>query len=87
MSTGTPPTTKQKINATGFENRLKVEAPHLSKGQRKAAAKRIAWRMQHATRWVDAPVETVYEEGLRILGILPDITARDAVRNLEAVSA
>lgn len=76
-----------EINATGFENRLKREAPHLSKGQRKAAAKRIAWRMQQATEFVDAPVETVYEAGLRILGIHSDVTARDAVRNLEAVTA
>lgn len=76
-----------EINATGFEKRLEVEAPHLSKGQRKAAAKRIAWRMQHATEFVDAPIETVYEAGLRILGIHSDVTARDAARNLEGAAA
>lgn len=76
-----------EINATGFEKRLAIEAPHLSRGQRKAAAKRIAWRMQHAIEFVDAPAEAVYEAGLRILGIHSDTTARDAVRNLEAVAA
>ena len=76
-----------EINATGFEKRLEVEAPHLSKGQRRAAAKRIAWRMQNATQFVDAPAESIYEEGLRILGIHSDVTARDAVRNIEAVAS
>ncbi|MGO2634789.1 MAG: hypothetical protein ACTH9H_13690 [Galactobacter sp.] len=69
-----------KNSLTGFENRLKTEAPHLSKGQRRAAAKRIAYRMERMT-------ETSFYESCRILGILSDTTARDAIRNLEKVPA
>lgn len=69
-----------KITTTGFERRLEHEAPHLSKSQRKAAAKRIAWRMQKATQWVDATPDEVYEAGLRILGIHSDPTAREALQ-------
>ena len=62
---------------SGFENRIRTECPHLSTSQVKRAAKRIKHVMDNMSEVVD------FYQGLRILGLLSDPTARDAVRNLE----
>ena len=72
-----------EISTTGYENRIKADFPQLSKGQTKALAKKVAWRVENATRFVGATDADMYEDALRILGILSDPTARDAVRNIE----
>lgn len=64
----------------GFENRIRTEFPDLSKSQVKRAAKKIKYVMDNMTEVVD------FYEGLRILGVISDHTARDAVRNLEAAA-
>ena len=76
-----------KISIHGYERRIERDFPALSKGQRKALAKRVAWRVENMTRFVGATEDEVYEMALRILGIHADPTARDAVRNVEAVAA
>ena len=63
---------------TGFERRIARECPSLSRGQVKAAAKKIMFIAQNMQETFD------FYQGLRILGLLSDPTARDAVRNLEA---
>ena len=45
--------------------------------------KKVAWRVENMTRFVGATDTDMYEDALRILGILSDPTARDAVRNIE----
>lgn len=77
---------ENKPTATGFQNRILEAVPGMNPRYAQRLAYRTKRRMDWATRWVDAPVETVYEEGLRILGIHSDITARDAVRNMEGVT-
>lgn len=66
-----------EISTSGFEKRIAAEAPHLSKGQVKKAAKRIAWRA------ANMQAEHDFYESLRILGIITDATARDAITNIE----
>ena len=69
-----------EINITGFKRRITAEFPDLSTGQVKAAAKRIAWRAAHMNEVFDFYAE------LRILGIIPDPTALEAVENVEAAA-
>ena len=72
---------------TGFKNRILEAVPDMNHEYAKRLAKRINRRMDYYTRFVDLPIEAVYEEGLRILGIHRDDTARDAVRSIEEVAA
>lgn len=72
---------------TGFQKRIMTACPDMPKKYAERLARRVNARMDYYTRFVDLPVEAVYEEGLRILGIHRDETARDAVRNIEAVAA
>ena len=72
---------------TGFEKRIREARPELGRRLARMLAERINRRMDYYTRFVDLPVESVYEEGLRILGIMSDPTARDAVRNIEREAA
>ena len=67
-------------NSTGFEKRIATEFPTLSRGQVKKAAKKIKHIMDNMTEVRD------FYEGLRIMGMITDTTARDAVRNLEAAA-
>ena len=67
-----------EISTTGFEKRIAAEVPSFSRGQAKKAAKKLAWMAQNMRETFD------FFEGLRILGIISDPTARDAVRNVEA---
>ena len=78
---------ENKTTATGFKKRILAAVPDMNERYAQRLAYRVNRRMDHYTRFVDLPVESVYEEGLRILGIMPDPTARDAVRNIEAVAA
>ena len=68
-------------SATGFEKRIATEFPDLSRGQVKKAAKKIKHVMDNMSEVKD------FYEGMRILGILTDTTARDAIRNLEGAAA
>lgn len=71
-----------KTSTHGFERRIATECPQLSRGQVKAAAKKIMFIAQNMQETFD------FFEGLRILGMVTDTTARDAIRNLEdAVAA
>lgn len=71
----------ENTSTAGFENRIRVEFPALSRSQVKRAAKKIKYVMDNMSEVKD------FYEGLRILGILKDNTARDAVRNLEGAAA
>lgn len=70
----------QEISTAGFERRISTEFPTLSRSQVKRAAKKIAWRSENMQI-----VEDFYES-LRILGLISDTTARDAIRNLAAAA-
>lgn len=73
------------VSATGYRNRLLAEAPTLgieiSKKQAEKAGIRIARRAEQMG------VEHDFFESLRILGLISDTTARDAIRNLEGATA
>lgn len=66
-----------KISTHGFERRIATEAPHLSRGRVKALAKRITYRAQSMQEQFDFFAE------MRILGLISDPTARDAIRKVE----
>lgn len=70
------------ITATGYRNRLLEEAPALGIQVSKKQAEKIGIRI--ARRIESQMVELDFYEALRIMGIISDPTARDAVRNLEA---
>ena len=76
-----------EINITGYKVRIRADFPALSESQVKRLAKKVAWRVENMTRFVGAADADLYEDALRILGIISDPTARDAVRNVEAVAA
>ena len=76
-----------EISTTGYENRIRNDFPELSRSQAKRLAKKVAWRVENMTRFVGANQDDIYETALRILGLHADPTARDAVRNIEAVAA
>ena len=71
--------------ASGFKNRLIEEAPNLgvevTAGQAAKMGIRLARRAERMAEQFD------FYESLRILGIVTDTTARDAVANLEVVAA
>lgn len=64
---------------TGFQKRIMAACPEMPKKYAERMARRINARMDYYTRFVDLPVEAVYEEGLRILGIHRDETPRMAI--------
>ncbi len=72
-----------EINITGYKARIRNDFPALSESQVKRLAKKVAWRVENMTRFVGAADADLYEDALRILGIISDPTARDAVRNVE----
>ncbi|ALG28032.1 hypothetical protein AOZ07_02815 [Glutamicibacter halophytocola] len=72
------------ITATGYRNRLLEEAPALGIQVSKKQAEKIGIRI--ARRIESQMVELDFYEALRIMGIISDPTARDAVRNLEAAA-
>ena len=61
------------MSITGFERRISETCPHLSRGQVKKIARRIAHRAEKMQTVHD------FEHQLRILGIYTDSTARDAL--------
>lgn len=69
------------ITATGYRNRLLEEAPALGIQVSKKQAEKIGIRI--ARRIESQMVELDFYEALRIMGIISDPTARDAVRSLE----
>ena len=75
------------INTTGFEKRIAAADPSLSRSKVQRLALKITKRMENMTQFVGATEDEIYEMGLRILGLHADPTARDAVRNIEAVAA
>ena len=77
---------ENKTTATGFKKRILAAVPDMNERYAQRIAYRVNRRMDHYTKFVDLPVESVYEEGLRILGIHADPTARDAVQNIEAAA-
>ena len=68
-----------EINTTGFEKRIAAACPAMKRGKVQRLALKITKRMDHYTQFVGADEEAVYEEGLRILGIHRDDTARMAI--------
>ncbi|WP_413455956.1 hypothetical protein ACLQ8T_05610 [Glutamicibacter sp. FR1] len=72
------------ITATGYRNRLLEEAPALGIQVSKKQAEKIGIRI--ARRIESQMVELDFYEALRIMGIISDPTARDAVRNMEAAA-
>lgn len=61
------------MSTHGFERRIADAAPHLSRGQVKKIARKLAYRAER--------MQTVeeFEHALKILGVYPDPTARDAI--------
>ena len=76
-----------KVNLFIHVDFVNAEAsPGLKRGKVQRLALKITKRMENMTQFVGATEDEVYEMGLRILGIMPDPTARDAVRNIEAAA-
>lgn len=69
------------VSASGFKNRLIDEAPKLGININPNQAAKLGIKL--ARRAERMAVETDFYESLRILGLISDTTARDAVRNLE----
>lgn len=61
------------MSTTGFEKRIAAAAPSLSRGQVKKIARKLAHRAERMQ------TERDFYDQLRILGIHPDVTARDAL--------
>lgn len=73
------------ITATGFKNRIIAEAPALGIKVSNKRAEKLGIKL--ARRLESQMVEHDFYESLRILGVISDKTARDAVRNLEGAAA
>ncbi|AIY01172.1 hypothetical protein ART_1573 [Arthrobacter sp. PAMC 25486] len=67
--------------ATGFKNRIIEAVPGVNHNFAARCANRIKRRADRMQEEFD------FYESLRILGLVSDTTARDAVRNLETVTA
>lgn len=61
------------MSTHGFERRIAAAAPNLSRGQVKKIARKLAHRAERMQ------TERDFYDQLRILGIHPDVTARDAL--------
>lgn len=72
------------VTASGFKNRLLDEAPSLGIEISKGQAAKIGIRL--ARRLESQMIEFDFYEGLRILGVISDPTARDAVKNVGAAA-
>lgn len=68
------------ITTTGYERRIYEAVPGIKKGK----CQRLALKL--AKRAAAMQMELDFYEELRILGIITDTTARDAVENLEMAS-
>lgn len=68
------------MSTTGFEKRIAAAAPDLSRGQVKKIARKLAHRAERMQ------TEHDFYTALRVLGVSPDPTARDAIRNVEAAA-
>lgn len=68
------------MNATGYEKRIALAAPHLSRSKCQRLALKLAKRADRMQT-----VEDFYR-ALRVLGVSPDPTALAAVENMEAVA-
>lgn len=66
------------MTTTGYEKRIAAADPSLSKGKVQRLANRIAKRAAAMQEQFDFFAE------LRILGVIADPTARNAVKNIEA---
>ncbi len=66
------------MSTTGFERRISETCPHLSRGQVKKIAKRLAYRAEKMQTVHD------FEHALKVLGIYTDSTARDALMTRSA---
>lgn len=66
------------MSATGFERRISEACPHLSRGQVKKIARKLAYRAER--------MQTVHDfyDQLRILGIYADTTAYQALMTRSA---
>lgn len=65
------------MSTTGFEKRIAEFAPHLSRGQVKKIARKVAARAEQMQ------TEHDFYAALRILGVSSDPTARKAIKNME----
>jgi len=68
------------MTITGYQKRIMQAAPHVSKSKAEKLAHKIAKRFDRMT------TEHEFFEQLRILGVISDPTARDAIKNLEAAA-
>lgn len=66
--------------ATGYEKRIALAAPHLSRSKCQRLALKLAKRAERMQT-----VEDFYT-ALRVLGVSPDPTALEAVRLMEAAA-
>ena len=69
------------MTITGYQKRILEAAPEVGKNKAERLAIKLVKRQERMQEQFD------FYECLRILGLISDTTARDAVRNLEAVAA
>lgn len=69
------------MTVTGFQKKIMQAVPDIKKSKAEKLAHKIAKRA------ADMQEQHDFYESLRILGVISDTTARDAIRNLEAVAA
>lgn len=72
------PGNRNIMTVTGYQKKIMDAVPEMKKSKAEKLAHKIAKRAQLMQEQFD------FFESLRIMGIISDPTARDAVRNLEA---
>lgn len=68
------------MTVTGYQKKIMEAVPEMKKSKAEKLAHKIAKRAQLMQEQFD------FFEALRIMGIISDPTARDAVRNMEAAA-
>lgn len=69
------------MTITGYQKKIMAAVPEMKKSKAEKLAHKIAKRAIAMQERFD------FYESLRILGVITDTTARDAVRNLEGATA
>ena len=82
---------KNTTTAWEFQQRIMEAQPGINKRYAQRAAYRIKrqmdWQAAHDERIKNMTEDQMYDEGLRILGIITDTTPRDAIKNIERMAA
>ncbi|ALQ30090.1 hypothetical protein AA310_12395 [Arthrobacter sp. YC-RL1] len=68
------------MTVTGYQKKIMAAVPEIKKSKAEKLAHKIAKRAQAMQEQFD------FFESLKILGVISDPTARDAVKNMEAAA-